>query len=81
MQISNPDGAFFALIDVERAIEQRFHGDDIAFAGWLLDEHRVSVVPGTDFGARGPVRISFATDDHTIERGLDTFFTALDRIS
>lgn len=80
VRIARPDGAFFALIDVSGVIEQPFRGDDVAFAGWLLDEHRVSVVPGTDFGARGTVRISFATDENTIERGLDILFGALEQI-
>ncbi|RAR59286.1 aspartate/methionine/tyrosine aminotransferase [Paraburkholderia unamae] len=79
LQISRPDGAFFALIDVSKVIADpaRFAGDDVAFASWLLDEHRVAVVPGVDFGAKGTVRISFATDEATIERGLDALYRAV----
>ncbi len=44
-----------------------------AFATRLLDEKKVAVVPGHAFGAEGYVRLSYATSDEVIEKGLDRF--------
>ena len=42
--------------------------DDLADR--LLDEHKVAVVPGGGFGAEGYIRLSYATSDEVIEKGL-----------
>ena len=39
----------------------------------LLEEHKVAVVPGHAFGAEGYVRLSYATSDEVIEKGLARF--------
>lgn len=43
-------------------------GDD--FASKLLDAEKVAVVPGEGFGAPGYMRLSYATSDSVIEKGL-----------
>ena len=63
-----PQGAFYALADT-RAL----HPDELDAARILLEEARVAVVPGTDFGAPGHVRLSYAA-------GLDTLREVLARI-
>lgn len=42
--------------------------DDLADR--LLDEHKVAVVPGSGFGAEGYIRLSYATSDEVIEKGV-----------
>ena len=37
----------------------------------LLEEEKVAVVSGHAFGAEGYVRLSYATSDEVIEKGLD----------
>lgn len=85
VKVVRPEGAFYALLDLSAPLARSslFNASptpDVAFATWLLDEHHVAVVPGSDFGATGTVRISFATDDATIKRGLSTLLTSLTRI-
>ena len=45
------------------------------FADRLLEETKVAVVPGHAFGAEGYVRLSYATSDEVIEKGLERFAT------
>ena len=45
--------------------------DDLADR--LLDEHKVAVVPGSGFGAEGYIRLSYATSDEVIEKGVARF--------
>ena len=44
-------------------------GDE--FAARLLEEEKVAVVPGGAFGAEGYMRLSYATSDDVIEKGLE----------
>ena len=41
------------------------------FAARLLDEELVAVVPGSAFGAEGYIRLSYATSDDIIRKGLE----------
>ena len=62
-----PSGAFYLWIDIRGAgVESR------AFARTLLEERRVAVVPGRDFGAGGEgyVRVSLAAAPEAIDQGL-----------
>ena len=38
--------------------------------GWLLEQEKVAVVSGHAFGADGYIRLSYATSDEIIEKGL-----------
>ena len=40
------------------------------FAARILEEEKVAVVPGEGFGAPGYMRLSYATSDEVIEKGL-----------
>ncbi len=65
-----PDGAFYAFPNIEEA----GLGDDVEFAGWLLERAGVAVTPGSAFGpgGEGHVRLSFANDRTTIAAALDS---------
>lgn len=41
------------------------------FAARLLEEELVAVVPGNAFGAEGYMRVSYATSDETIQKGIE----------
>jgi len=69
-------GAFYAFAHVERAMQLVGAKDDHGFAEYLLN-HGVAVVPGSDFGAPGHIRLSFATDLRTIEEALHRIERAL----
>ena len=42
----------------------------IEFCDRLLEQQQVAVVPGIAFGAEGHIRLSYATDMETIEKGI-----------
>ena len=44
---------------------------DNDFAAKLLEDEKVAVVPGSAFGAEGYMRLSYATSDDVIEKGLE----------
>ena len=63
-----PDGAFYLWIDIRAAgVPSR------TFARGLLDEHKVAIVPGLDFGpgGEGYVRASLAAAPQDIGAGMD----------
>jgi aspartate aminotransferase len=59
-------GAFYLFPNVSS-----FGLDDFAFCERLLEEQKVAAVPGSAFGAPGFLRISYATADETLTKGLD----------
>ncbi|PLP56679.1 pyridoxal phosphate-dependent aminotransferase [Mesorhizobium loti] len=85
VSLQRPDGAFYALLDMGDALRESkqfgaHEAPDAAFCEWLLENRHVAAVPGSVFGAPGTVRVSFATDSSTIERGLDIMLTAIGEI-
>lgn len=61
-----PNGAFYVFIDISQTGMA-----SIDFCKALLEEHQVAAVPGIAFGADRCIRLSYATDMTTIEKGLD----------
>ncbi len=76
-----PDGAFYAFANVEGLVGRKASGqtleDDLAVAGYLLEEARCAVVPGTAFGAPGFLRISYAASKEVIAEGLRRMAAAI----
>jgi aspartate aminotransferase len=60
-----PDGAFYVLVDIAASGMK-----SLAFCDALLEEKYVAAVPGIAFGADDSIRLSYATDMATIEKGL-----------
>ena len=73
----NPHGAFYCLPDVTEAMQKCHCASDIDFAQVLLDKQRLTVVPGTAFGAPGHVRISYACSLDTLRKGIERLHTLL----
>jgi aspartate aminotransferase len=76
VECATPDGAFYVFPDFSSYIGDRF-ADDMELAGYLLDEAKVAVVPGSAFGTPGYLRMSYATSDELIERGIERVAKAL----
>jgi aspartate aminotransferase len=80
-----PRGAFYAFANVSglfgRAWRRREGAlrleSSLDVAGFLLEEARVAVVPGKDFGSDAHVRLSYATSDALIGEGLARMGAAL----
>ncbi|NLY08447.1 MAG: pyridoxal phosphate-dependent aminotransferase [Tissierellia bacterium] len=69
-----PEGAFYIMLNIQNVIGKTIAGkvinNSIDFADVLLDEAKVSVVPGVGFGAEGFVRLSYSISEKDIEEGI-----------
>lgn len=76
-----PEGAFYAFPNVKALIGKRSGEhvleDDVAIASFLLETARCAVVPGSAFGAPGYVRLSYATSQDSIHKGIERMREAI----
>lgn len=66
LSCSRPDGAFYMFPDISKTGLK-----SMEFCISLLEEYKVAIIPGIAFAADDNIRLSYATDMKTIERGLD----------
>ena len=66
LSTAKPDGAFYLFPDISKTGLK-----SLEFSDALLEEHQVAVIPGIAFGADDNIRLSYATDMATIEKGMD----------
>ncbi|MEH1777648.1 MAG: pyridoxal phosphate-dependent aminotransferase [Nostoc sp.] len=66
LSTAKPDGAFYLFPDISKTGLK-----SLEFCDTLLEEHQVAVIPGIAFGADDNIRLSYATDLVTIEKGID----------
>jgi len=67
-----PDGAFYVFPSVsgwigKTASDGTVLKDDVVICEWLLESAGVALVPGTEFGSPGQLRISYAVAQETLE--------------
>lgn len=72
----SPDGAFYLFFRVDSVYREGCNGST-AFCSWLLEETGVALVPGVAFGDDRFVRMSFSTDDATLQHGIERMATAV----
>lgn len=71
LTVTKPDGAFYAFVDVSAFLGKTGLKDSNDFAAYLLEKHAVACVPGGAFGSDAHVRLSFATSEEQIMKGLE----------
>jgi aspartate aminotransferase len=63
-----PEATFYLYVDATAALAADGFPDTVdAIANWLLDEHKVVIVPGTAFGDDRHLRMSFASSDEVLD--------------
>jgi aspartate aminotransferase len=70
-----PMGAFYVFVDVSQT-----GLDSLTFSDKLLESLEVAVIPGIAFGDDQCIRLSYATDMATIEKGLDRLAKFVSRL-
>jgi len=75
-----PKGAFYAFPDITSYLGGRI-ANDIDLAGYLLEEAKVAVIPGTVFEGEGHIRLSYACSRADIERGVGRIAEALSKLT
>ena len=75
VNVIEPKGAFYAFVDVSAIFDKEYQGKKIgdvnALATILLEDYSVAVVPCTDFGFSGYIRLSYAISMKQIGKGID----------
>ncbi len=71
-----PDGAFYFFPNISSAIEGKFKSS-YEFTEFLLKNYYTVIVPGEGFGMPGFARISYATSEENIEKGIERIKKAL----
>ncbi|GAP93865.1 pyridoxal phosphate-dependent aminotransferase [Leptolyngbya sp. NIES-2104] len=66
LNCAKPDGAFYLMIDISKLGKT-----SLEFCDGLLTEQKVAAIPGIAFDADDYIRLSYATDMSTIEKGID----------
>lgn len=61
-----PDGAFYLFINISKT-----GMTSLEFCDALLEQQQVAAIPGIAFGADDHIRLSYATDMASIEKGMD----------
>lgn len=61
-----PDGAFYLFINISKT-----GMTSLEFCDALLEQKQVAAIPGVAFGADDHIRLSYATDMTSIEKGMD----------
>jgi len=64
------DGTFYAFPNVQEAVRLKGLEDDVALCADILKSAEVALVPGSAFGTPGHVRMSYATDQATLDEAL-----------
>jgi aspartate aminotransferase len=64
------DGTFYSLPNVSRVIQKLGLPSDIELAKLLLDKGNIAIVPGTEFGLPGYIRLSYASSLETLQRAM-----------
>ena len=72
IKYKKPEGSFYAFVDVNGLINKIENiNDDFELAEYFLNEAGVAVVPGTAFGSKNHIRISFATSLENLKKAVD----------
>lgn len=77
VRVSPADGTFYLFLDIQEAIQNKGLSDDIEFAEKLLEEVGLALIPGTAFGAKGHIRLSFAASLATLKEAVERFIRFL----
>jgi aspartate aminotransferase len=79
-----PQGAFYVFPNVSSLLGRTADGKKLAspcdFADYLLEEAKVAVVPGEDFGSKEHIRFSYATALEDIEKGCKRIAAAVGKL-
>ncbi len=80
----NPAGAFYVFPCFKGLAGRSYKGKRVtSIAQWteiLLEDFHVAVVPGSEFGKEGYLRLSFATSMEVIEKGLQRIKRAVESL-
>lgn len=69
-RVMKPEGAFYLWVNVEPLIQSGFVSSDMELCQQLLEQKYVVTVPGSEFGAPGNLRMSFAVSNEDMSEAI-----------
>ena len=84
LSIIRPEGAFYVMINLEnylgKSINENIINNSVDFSRELLEHEKVAVIPGSAFGLDKYIRLSYATSEELILKGLDRIESFLNKL-
>ena len=78
LSAQTPEATFYLYLDATRVLATEGLPDTVdALADWLLDEHKLVLVPGSAFGDPRHLRMSFAAADDVLDQAFERLAQAL----
>ncbi len=79
LSLKKPEGAFYFWVNLSEILEQK-NMTDSEFCAQFLESKACVLVPGSDFGQNGYVRMSFAVSEQTFEEGVNRLKSFLESL-
>jgi aspartate aminotransferase len=74
LEVGKPLGAFYMFLSIKNFINKRVNGilvkDDMELCRFFLNEEHLALVPGSAFGAKNYVRLSYACSMKELEKAI-----------
>ena len=70
-------GAFYLFPDVKNVIKNKGFSDDVELSQYFIEEAKVAVIPGSAFGSKGYIRLSYATSHEQIKEAVERISNSL----
>lgn len=80
-KIYKPLGAFYFFLNLNKYLGKNGIDTSFDFASYLLEKHRIAVVPGAGFGLDGYIRISYANNMDILQKSIERFEKAFSDLS
>ena len=84
LSVIRPEGAFYVMINLEnylgKSINENVINNSVDFSRELLEHEKVAVIPGSAFGLDKYIRLSYATSEELILKGLDRIERFLNKL-
>jgi len=85
LSLQKPKGAFYLFPSVQAFVGKRWKGgiirDDVDLCNFFVNEEHIALVPGTPFGAKNHIRISYAASMKDLEKGLQRLKSGFKKMS
>lgn len=81
LSVVNPDGAFYTFVNTSKLHGRNNIRNSTDVTQYLLERHFVACVPGGAFGSDNHIRLSFATSEDMIVKGLERIREACKELS
>ena len=84
LSVIRPEGAFYVMINLKnylgKSINENVINNSVDFSRELLEYEKVAVIPGSAFGLDKYIRLSYATSEELILKGLDRIENFLNKL-